>query len=88
MQYRKLCIEHARKLHPEIEPRSDYDLERLTSRRFKGTPAEIYEALDKDLASNVQAHGYEFITEAARNLMDSYIEPTGVCCLPSTHVSH
>ncbi|KAL1950998.1 hypothetical protein VTO73DRAFT_147 [Trametes versicolor] len=78
VQYRKLCIEQVHKLYPGIEARSDFDLERLSSRRYKGDPAEIYAALDKDLASNARAHGYEYIMECARKLMDSYIEPTGM----------
>ncbi|OJT05946.1 hypothetical protein TRAPUB_3133 [Trametes pubescens] len=78
VQYRKLCIEQIRKMYPGVEPRSDYDIERLSSTRFKGTPAEIYAALDKDLASNVQSHGYDYLMDCAKKLMDSYIEPTGM----------
>lgn len=79
VHFRKICLEKVRENYPGLEPRCDFDLLQLATRILKGTHAEIYAALDEDLAMNAGAHGYELITEAATKLLDSYVEPTGVC---------
>lgn len=78
MLFRNLCVEKVRKDYPGIEPRSDYELARLSERQFKGSPTEIYAQLDEDFAMSVSAGGYEIIMEAATALLDSHVEPSGV----------
>ncbi|EIW63827.1 uncharacterized protein TRAVEDRAFT_41255 [Trametes versicolor FP-101664 SS1] len=75
--FRKICAEKVRENYPGLEPRCDFDLLQLATRILKGTHAEIYAALDEDLAMNVGLHGYELTTGEATKLLDSYIEPTG-----------
>ncbi|OJT05951.1 hypothetical protein TRAPUB_3138 [Trametes pubescens] len=76
--FRKLCAEKILRDYPGVEPRSDYDFVALGSRRFHGSPAEIYAQLDEDLASHVESYGYEFIMNNAKKLCDAYVEPTGI----------
>ncbi|EIW63833.1 uncharacterized protein TRAVEDRAFT_67814 [Trametes versicolor FP-101664 SS1] len=76
--FRKLCAEKIRTDYPGVEPRSDFDLVALGSRRFHGSPAEIYAQLDEQLASHVESDGYEFIMNSAKKLCDAYVEPTGI----------
>ncbi|KAL1950993.1 hypothetical protein VTO73DRAFT_142 [Trametes versicolor] len=77
VHFRKICAEKVRENYPGLEPRCDFDLLQLATRILKGSHAEIYAALDEDLAMNVGLHGYELTTGEATKLLDSYIEPTG-----------
>ncbi|EIW63825.1 uncharacterized protein TRAVEDRAFT_41253 [Trametes versicolor FP-101664 SS1] len=84
--FRNLCVEKVRKDYPGIEPRSDYELARLSEICFKGSPTEIYAQLDKDFAMSVSACSYESIMEAATALLDSHVEPSGLKPGYSAHV--
>ncbi|KAH9853438.1 hypothetical protein C2E23DRAFT_821366 [Lenzites betulinus] len=75
--FRKLCMDNIRKNYPEIEPRSDFEILTLASKRLKGTLAEIYAELDVELAMDAPEFGVEFILESATQILDTYVEPTG-----------
>lgn len=78
VHYRKLCEEHVRRRYPGLEPRNDFDLVQLASEFYKGTHAEIFAALDDDLADTSEAYGYEVMMENSTKLLENYFEPTGV----------
>ncbi|KAL1950992.1 hypothetical protein VTO73DRAFT_141 [Trametes versicolor] len=78
VEFRKLCVEKVCKKYPGLEPRCDFDLLQLSIKKFKGNHAEIYAELDKDLAMNVGAVGYDVVCEQTAKLLGTHVEPTGI----------
>ncbi len=71
--FRTLCMEKIRKDYPGIEPRNDFELARLSERRFKGSPIEIYAQMDEDLADHVSGTvvSYEVLMELSKEYLNS-----------------
>lgn len=76
--FRNLCEERVRELYPGLEPRNDFDLIQLASEHYKGTHAEVFAALDVDLAETSEDLGYEFMMEESTKCLDALVKPTGV----------
>ena len=51
----------------------------MTMKPFEGSADEVYAALDKEYIEHVKMFGFEEVNYMGSGLMDTEIEPTGVC---------
>lgn len=79
MLYRQVALDNVSERYPGLEIRNDFDLLELSGHHYKGTPTEIHAALDEQLADDMELLGYDGLMAACKKVLESYIEPTGVC---------
>lgn len=54
---REMYTECFHKMYPHVTPRNDYDIIRLSTRRQKGTAAELYAWVDKEMEEDIKEFG-------------------------------